>query len=101
MEERKSSRLPIHCPIVFMGDHMVGKGTVTDLSISGCGVESTTLLRKGAQLALSVNMPDEKDPMDINLASVRWSLGGKFGLEFVRIGSRERARITKLVKTST
>ena len=70
MEERTTSRCPLHCGIVFIGDHMVGKGTLTNLSLSGCGVESTTILRKGVYLSISVALPNRERPLDIGLATV-------------------------------
>ena len=79
---------------------MVGKGTLVDLSPTGCGVKSTTLLRKGVHLALSVTVPEQKTPMEIPLATVRWALGSKFGLEFIRIGVKDQARISRMVKTA-
>ena len=69
---------------------------------AGSGIGRACALRfSRAGCLVVVSDLNEKGAMDINLASVRWSLGVKFGLEFIRIGSRERARITKLVKTST
>ena len=98
MEERRSTRLLIHCPIVFLGENLVGKGTVIDLSLSGCGVQTTTLLRRGLSLSLSVTSPDEQAPIDIHLATVRWALGGKCGLEFIRMGAEQRERLCRLVQ---
>ncbi len=97
MEDRIASRCPVHCPIVFKGDRMLGKGTLTNLSLSGCGVESTTILRKGVYLSVAMNFPNQESPMDIGLAKVRWSLGSKFGLEFIRMGSVEQAQLHRLV----
>ena len=97
MEDRTTSRCPVHCPIVFKGDRMLGKGTLTNLSLSGCGVESTTILQKGVYLSVAVNLPNQESPLDIGLATVRWSLGSKFGLEFIRVGSGEQAQLRQLV----
>ena len=97
MEDRTSSRCPVHCPIVFKGDRMLGKGTLTNLSLSGCGVESTTILRKGMYLSVAMNLPNQESPMDIGLATVRWSLGRTFGLEFIRTGLGEQAQLRRLV----
>ena len=101
MDERRSERQPVHCPVVFLGDTVVGKGTMTDLSPAGCGVESTTVLRKGTQLALHVTVPGRSDSVMVNTAAVRWSLGRRFGLKFVRMKPTERARLRKLVKQTT
>ncbi len=101
MEERRFPRLPIHCPIVFIGTRTVSKGTVTDVSALGCTVESTTLLRQGDYLELTLTLPEAEVPIAINLATVRWALGGKSGLEFVVVGREERARIREFLKDQT
>ncbi len=97
MEERTASRCPVHCPIVFKGDLMLGKGTLTNLSPSGCGVQSTTILQKGVYLSVTMSLPHRESPLDIGLATVRWSLGSKFGLEFIRTGLGEQALLRRLV----
>lgn len=101
MDERRSERLLVHCPVVFLGDHVVGKGTMTDLSPSGCGVESTTVLRKGTQLALHVTVPGLTDTVMVNVAAVRWALGRRFGLKFIKMKPTERARLQKFLKKNT
>lgn len=97
MEERSFRRVPVQCPTVFVGSHTVGKGTVTDMSAFGCAVKTNTLLRKGDYLSVKFMMPDQNDAMVVNLAAVRWSLGSKFGLEFVNIDVEERVRLRELV----
>ncbi len=101
MDDRRSSRLLIHCPVVLIGDHTVAKGTVTNLSASGCGVETSTILRTGTQLACTVTMPGQNTPMVVNLAAVRWTLGGKLGLEFLRIKAEEEARLRQLIESGS
>jgi hypothetical protein len=98
MDERRASRLLVHCQVVFLGDHVVGKGTMIDLSSTGCGVESTSVLRKGTQLALHVTVPGQEDSVMVNAAAVRWSLGRKFGLKFVRMKPAERTRLRRFIK---
>ena len=100
MEERSFRRVPLHCPTVFVGSHTVGKGTVTDLSVFGCAVKTTTLLRKGDYLCVKFTIPEQGEVMVVNLAAVRWALGSKFGLEFVHIGHEERVRLRELVTSS-
>ncbi len=101
MDERRSDRLLVHCPVVFLGNHVVGKGTMTDLSPTGCGVESTTVLRKGTQLALHVTVPGLTDSVMVNAAAVRWALGRRFGLKFIRVKATERSRLRKFLKKNT
>lgn len=73
---------------------------MTDVSVLGCAVASTTLLRKGDYLAVKLVMPDENEAVVVNLAAVRWALGGKFGLTFMHMGSEERDRLRLLLEGS-
>ena len=101
MEERRFPRVPVHCPVVFVGTRTVSKGTVTNCSVLGCTVESTTILRKGDHLELTLTLPETEVPIGVNLATVRWALGGKSGLEFVVVGLEERARIRAFINDQT
>lgn len=101
MDDRRSDRLLVHCPVVFLGEHVVGKGTMTDLSSVGCGVESTTVLRKGTHLSLHVTVPGQEDSVMVNAAAVRWSLGRRFGLKFLKVKPAERARLQKFLQQSS
>ncbi len=100
MDERRSSRLLIHCPVVLIGEHTVAKGTVTNLSVSGCGIETSTIVREGTQLTCSVTMPDQEKPMVIDRAAVRWALGGKLGLEFLRLEAEGEAQLRQLMNSA-
>ncbi len=97
MEDRDTPRLDIHCPVVFLGDHVIGKGTITNLSTAGCGIHSTTLLNNKNSLTVTVRLPGEEEPLMVGLAAVRWALGGKAGLEFIRLGPEGLARLRRYI----
>jgi hypothetical protein len=40
MKMRHRLRLPLRCPVIFASDEFVGEGTVVDLGVPGCAVES-------------------------------------------------------------
>lgn len=40
METRHRLRLPLRCPVIFASDEFIGEGTVVDLGVPGCAVES-------------------------------------------------------------
>ena len=82
MHLRYAHRYPIQCPITFLGDHLVGEGTVHNISTGGWKVES-----------------DQAVPMKVDLAAVPWSSGREFGLEFVRMQPEEQARLRRFLST--
>lgn len=85
-------------PIVFAGDHFVGEGTVVNMSVPGCAVQSKMPVRAGDYLELRVIVLEEGVPLRIHLARVRWSQGKTFGLEFIRMPGSDQVRLGRIVK---
>ena len=38
MKMRHHLRLPLHCPVIFSTDDVVGEGRIVDLGVPGCAV---------------------------------------------------------------
>ena len=107
MDARQFPRFAVQCPIAFSGDHITGKGTVMNLSKNGWKVVSNQRVPDGACLALRVSLPFGSYPimtryysrLEVDLAVVRWSTGGEFGLEFISMETGEWKRIRQFLKT--
>ena len=99
MHLRYAHRYPVQCPITFLGDQLVGQGTVRNLSTGGWKVESDQAVKPGHYFVLSVLLPNQAVPMKVGLAAVRWSSGREFGLEFLRMQPEEQARLRRFVST--
>ncbi len=99
MHLRYARRFPIHCPVTFLGGHLVGDGTVRNVSTGGWKVEGSQLIQHGNCFALRVLLPDQAVPMKVDLAVVRWSSGREFGLEFLRMEPEEQERLRRFVST--
>lgn len=78
--------------ITFSGD-TEGEGSVINLSIKGCKVESDAGVKVGDAMSLIILLPGEESPTTVDLALVRWAKGQCFGLEFVSIGDAETNRL--------
>ena len=98
MDLRYSHRVAVNCPVIFLGDHIVGQGRMVNLSTPGCAVESTTAVRRGNYVALKIQMPDQGDPMVITLAAVRWARGERFGLELIRMEAGQEERLHSFLR---
>lgn len=85
MELRKASRFRVEFRTAFSGEHIEGEGKVLDLSMGGCKVESDMSVGKDIVLALRVHAPQFDYPIQVEQASVRWTKGKQFGLEFIRV----------------
>ena len=99
MEQRKNHRFPVQFRSSFSSIGMVGgEGSVVDLSVRGCGIESPTDVQPGASLELRIAAIEHVPPIQIQAAIVRWSRGRQFGLEFEVIAPSEWARLQDIVK---
>jgi hypothetical protein len=77
---------------------VAGEGTIVDLSIRGCRVESGTSVPASTNLELRIYLAGQDALIDIESAAVRWSMGREFGLEFIRMQSEQQARLRLLVE---
>ena len=89
-------------PIVFFGERIKGSGTILDLSIEGCIIQSTFPLRPGTHLTAQIMLSQSTDHIFINEATVSWVKTGTCQLRFTDISEESRGKIqTILSKTQT
>lgn len=99
MDLRKFPRFPVQFRSSFTSVHIVGgEGTLIDLSIRGCRVDSETKVQPGTNLELRIHVPDHEPPIKVELASVRWARGREFGLEFNSMDTDQRERLRQVVR---
>ena len=98
MAERRGRRLKLSCRLFFFGeDDFEGEATILDLSTGGCQATSQTEVQVGMTLRLSLFLHDQKWPLRIDEALVRWVNGTMFGLEFTGIRSAQRERVRAII----
>jgi hypothetical protein len=85
--------------ITFSGD-TEGEGSVINLSIKGCKVESDAAVQAGDAMSLIILLPAEESPMTVELALVRWAKSQCFGLEFVSLGNAEMNRLRSFLASA-
>jgi len=96
---RKHTRFPVDFRSTFSGATILeGGGTVLDLSLGGCRVESAASVQVGLVVELRIYVPQFDWPLLIDGAAVRWVIGHTFGLAFVRLGETEDARLRQVVE---
>ena len=99
MDLRKFPRFPVQFRSSFTSAHVVGgEGTLLDLSIRGCRVDSETNVQPGINLELRIHVPEHEPPIQVQLASVRWARTQEFGLEFTSIETDQRERLRQVVR---
>ncbi len=63
MDLRHCPRFLLHCPVTFVGEHLIGGGTVLNLSAGGWMMESDHSLEPGTFVGLRLSLPDLDAPM--------------------------------------
>jgi hypothetical protein len=99
MEHRKTLRFHAQFRSSFSSISMVGgEGSLMDLSIRGCRIESLVEVKPGAALEVQIKTAEQGPPIHIQAAVVRWSRDRQFGLEFEVIAPSEWAHLQDIVK---
>jgi hypothetical protein len=98
MEGRKHTRFAVQLPVSFSGAQLSHGGTILNLSAEGCAITSETVAGTAAYLQLTMELRDREEPVQVDLAAVRWSSPTRFGVEFIKIRPEEGERLKKFVK---
>ncbi len=98
IDKRQYQRFAIRLPVSFSSDQAEGTGTVTDISMGGCGLETDAQLSTGALLQLHLRIADQEPPVTVEAAAVR-SVRAKFvGVQFLRVRPEEKERLSQFVR---
>lgn len=98
MEGRKHTRFAVQLPVLFSGDQLSDKGTILNVSAEGCALTSDTIVGTAVYLQLTMHLREQEEPVQVDLAAVRWSSATRFGVEFIKIRPEEGERLKKFVK---
>jgi PilZ domain len=105
-ELRRHPRLRIPAPFAcsfariglerWLAAERTGLGVVLDVSLNGARVMSPASMNPGDHLALSLRLPDQTAPMNVD-ATVRWGNRHTFGLEFTAVSQLAETRLRKFL----
>ena len=98
MEGRKHIRFAVQLPVSFNGDQLSDGGTILNLSAEGCAITSESVASAKAYLQLTIQLREQEEPVQVDLAAVRWSSATRFGVEFIKIRPEEGERLKRFVK---
>jgi hypothetical protein len=68
------------------------------LSAEGCAITSETVAGAPVYLQLTMQLREREEPVQVDLAAVRWSVATRFGVEFIKIRPEEGERLKKFVE---
>jgi hypothetical protein len=94
---RQYERIGVRFPVLFANEQTVGKGTVTDVSVGDCAIETAVPLNRGDSLKLELFAKSGRPPIVVARAVVRSVRQGQAGVQFVDMEESERARLNRLV----
>jgi len=97
MEGRKHTRFAVQLPVSFSGDQLSDEGTILNLSAEGCAITSETVAGVAVYLKLTMQLREREEPVQIDLAAVRWVSATRFGVEFIKIRPEEGERLKQFV----
>ena len=98
MEGRKHTRFAVQLPVSFSGDQISEEGTILNVSPEGCAIMSDTVAGTAVYLQLKMQLREREEPVQIDLAAVRWVSATRFGVEFIKIRPEEGERLKKFVR---
>jgi hypothetical protein len=98
MEGRKHTRFAVQLPVSFSGGQLSDGGTILNLSAEGCAITSDTVAGVAVYLQLTMQLRERDEPVQVDLAAVRWVSATRFGVEFIKIRLEEGERLKKFVK---
>ncbi len=101
--QRSYKRIPVEYPTQFRSafykEPTTGlQGTIENLSIAGCRVNSQVRMPLGARLYLQFQVAEGHEPVIIDEAVVRSHPGKGIGLSFTKLRSEEKKRLGRLIR---
>lgn len=98
-DRREHHRIPVHLSLAFSGGRIRGKGTVRDMSIGGCLIETDALVRVNDIFYLQLKIAEHEPLLEV-AAIVRSVRGRRIGLKFLR-AAREEKRLHDFIRART
>ena len=96
-DQRKYPRFPIFLPVSF-GDGVTAQtGTVVDISREGGRVRCTGAAPGEKFFRVEIQLDDPHETLTVDLAVMRWSRNGEFGVEFIRMEPDHQARLRSVI----
>lgn len=98
VDRRQYERIPTRLPVTFTeivtsGGARMGEGSILELALGGCLVQTVTLLPEGTLMSLELDIEASAPSLRVEAALVRSVRPLSVGLEFVRLAEAEHERL--------
>jgi hypothetical protein len=99
MVVRKHPRFPVTLSgTLVQPDKLRYPGSLRDMSVKGCRVESIIRPFTGMQLEIHLELPGEATPLTVTKAAVRWTGSAGIGVEFLTVAPPQQERLNRIVQ---
>lgn len=96
MSKRIHARVVVHRRVEYRHARGQGDGVLVDLSLQGCRIKGAPPFSCGTRLRLQLWLPDQSQPVKVELAVVRWVKDDQFGVSFLEVPPDARARLEQV-----
>ena len=101
LDRRYAERALIHQDVTYTGTEgarfTTSRGSLKDLSKTGCRIVGTTLPAAGVRLTLTLYLDDGEAPLRLTDATVSWIKGNVFAVRFSKLTANERKRVQGVI----
>ena len=97
-DQRKYMRFRIFFPVSFDDGVIAQTGTVVDISREGCRIRCPDAAPGEKYFRAEIRLDDPYETLTVDLAVMRWSRHGEFGVEFIRMEPDHQARLRSVIQ---
>ncbi len=100
MSKRRHTRVSLGRKVEFQHAQGKGEGMHLDLSLKGCRIQGVYPSSSGTRLRLQLWLPDQSQPVQVDLAAVQWIKKNQFGVSFLTMYPDAQARLAEVFDCS-
>ena len=97
MQARYNPRIHVTGRVLMTAGKHVSEGRLLDLTVPGCLIESPLSVNKGDSLQLKLVLTGVKSSFQVRLATVRWTKGFQFGVEFLKMDEKDQNQLERVM----
>ncbi len=98
MDQRRHERVRVEYPAALSGSSYRAEGTILNLSIIGCRVRTSFMVKKDDCLGVLIDIPKYDSPLYVSRAEIRWSDGQDSGMEFIQMELQDQQRLGETIR---
>lgn len=100
MQPRSQKRVCVDYPVTVSGEQGGGDGILSNLTITGGEINGPLDVTVGQSLWIHIRLTGARNPIDIAVATVRWTQDFRCGVEFVRFEGNAKAQLQEMLNQS-